>query len=327
MHGDQPIRIHWMGSFNQQIVHYQGFMDFKFTDTKINDNLFRRVINKDTLYIQNGEIILKEKQLPAKAFKVGKVENKISELNSFCTFDIETVSINNVQSPYLICAYYGDFMGGNYIHSFASDLSEVSQEAMFNSFIKQLVDLKNIKYAYAHNLSGFDGILLLKYLIAYEGANVKPLIFNGKLMAIRFKLNDRIIIFKDSFLLLPQSLRKLCASFNVPTIKTHFPFLLTDINYNGHFPDYNLFNDLSRAEYDQLEDNFYANSKTWNFKEEALAYCKIDCKSLFQVLCRFNELVYSEFKVNINASYTLPSLAMRIYKTPPKKLVRIISNS
>ena len=58
MDGDQPIRIHWMGSFNQQIVHYQGFMDFKFTDTKINDNLFRRNINKDTLYIQNGEIIL-----------------------------------------------------------------------------------------------------------------------------------------------------------------------------------------------------------------------------------------------------------------------------
>ena len=49
---------------------------------------------------------------------------------------------------------------------------------MFNSFIEQLINLKNIKHAYAHNLSGFDGILLLKHLIAYPEATVK-LFFNS----------------------------------------------------------------------------------------------------------------------------------------------------
>ena len=50
MDGDQPIRIHWIGPLNQQIVHYQGFMDFKFKDTKINDNLLDKIFNLNKNY-------------------------------------------------------------------------------------------------------------------------------------------------------------------------------------------------------------------------------------------------------------------------------------
>ena len=40
----------------------------------------------------------------------------------------------------------------------------------------------------------------------------------------------------------------------------------------------------------------------------------LDCKSLFEVLVKFNDLVFKEFKINIFSSLTLPSLAMKIYK-------------
>ena len=53
---------------------------------------------------------------------------------------------------------------------------------------------------------------------------------------------------------------------------------------------------------------------TWSFKDEAIKYCKLDCLSLHQILIKFNELIFSNFKVNIEGSLTLPSLAMRIYK-------------
>ena len=41
---------------------------------------------------------------------------------------------------------------------------------MFNNFIKGIVAIKQISYVYADNLSGFDGIFLLKHLIKFEGA-------------------------------------------------------------------------------------------------------------------------------------------------------------
>ena len=206
---------------------------------------------------------------------------------------------------------------------------------------------KDVKYIYAHNFSGFDGIFLLRHLLNYDGGEIKPLIFNGKLMAINFKFTDpssvdntenntenkdnknktkaRTLVFKDSFLLLPLSLRKLCKAFNVSTVKTHFPFLLTDINYSGKFPAFDLYTDLSKQEYFDIKYDF--NDQTWSFREEAIKYCGIDCKALFEVLISFNNLIFNQFKLNIHSSFTLPSLAMKIYKTPPKKLVRIISNS
>ena len=71
------------------------------------------------------------------------------------TIDIETVMVENKQTPYLICGYTPE----NSIESHASDLIENSINQMFSNFITKLLENKNIKYIYAHNLSGFDGIL------------------------------------------------------------------------------------------------------------------------------------------------------------------------
>ena len=210
-----------------------GAKDVKWIDTKISDGvLFKREIEKSIHYVKNGEIIVSEKLLNAKPFKTINAEKQLTHSNTIMTMDIETTIQDNKQTPYLICGYSED----KYIHSFSKDLSLESVKTMFRDFINKLIANKDIKVVYAHNLAGFDGILLLKHLINYPGSNVEPLIFNGKLISIKFiikygKGTKRIIVFKDSLLFLPMSLRKLCTYFKVDEIKSYFPFLLNDINY------------------------------------------------------------------------------------------------
>jgi hypothetical protein len=180
------------------------------------------------------ERILVKKLLGGKAFNL---INKNSELNNkFITMDIETISINSKLTPYLICGYNGT----NYITSYANE--KLDQKELFNSFINQLLTFfsKNRKLTiYAHNLSSFDGIFLMKYL--FQFGKVEPVLLNGKLMSIKVKLSiegyvGKTIIFKDSYLLLPFSLRKLCQQFDTIISKGHLPFKLTNIFYTGILP-------------------------------------------------------------------------------------------
>jgi hypothetical protein len=53
-----------------------GLSDFKWVDTKISDDSFKREIGKSTLYFLNGEIILQKLQLNAKSFKKTRNGNR-----------------------------------------------------------------------------------------------------------------------------------------------------------------------------------------------------------------------------------------------------------
>jgi len=109
--------------------------------------------------------------------------------------DIETITQNNKIVPYLICAYNGI----DYITSFSKNQSE-----LFTNFITSLTGLfykkSNKLIVYAHNLSGFDGVLLMRYLMSF--GKVEPLLHNGRLISIKIKLNTvgnvgKTIIFKN----------------------------------------------------------------------------------------------------------------------------------
>jgi hypothetical protein len=233
--------------------------------------------------------------------------------NNFITMDIETIKLNNQLVPYLILAYNGT----NYINSFSDNLQE-----LFTDFIYKLLTFfkdTNSKTLniYAHNFASFDGIFTLKHLIPF--GIVEPLYFNGKLICIKLKLTiegehyGKVLLFKDSYLLLPYSLRKLAITYNCTEMKGIFPFKLYDIFYSGQFPRFEYFTGITIDQYLLSSQEFL--NKTWNFKDEAIKYCKLDCLILYEVLVKFNELVFNEFKVNINKVLTLPALAMRIYKS------------
>ena len=234
------------------------------------------------------------------------------------TIDIETVLIDNIQTPYLICGYGKDIQ----IESRADSHSVESQDKMFKEFITKLIAVKkknkHLKYVYAHNFGGFDGILFIKHLINYEGSTVKPLIFNNKLMSVRFDFkceghkNKSTLLFKDSYLMLPYALRALCTSFNVNNPKTYFPYLLTILNYIGEYPEFKYFTKISKEIYNSNKDSFRG---LWSFREESLKYCRNDCIALFEVLEKFNALIFDNFKKNVHSTLTLSALAMNIYKS------------
>jgi hypothetical protein len=167
-----------------------GPSDLKWIDTRLSGGGFKREIGKSTLYFMDGEIVLRKQILPAKPFKKSSIDKKV--ITNFITLDIETIRLEDKLTPYLICAYNGS----EYITSYGLD-----QKVLFKSFFDQL--LSNISKGsnltvYAHNLGGFDGIFLMKHLLAY--GKVDPLLFNGKLMSIKVKLNSgSTISFKDIY--------------------------------------------------------------------------------------------------------------------------------
>jgi hypothetical protein len=309
--GNRTFRIDISSDGKQNTVTILGNVDLSWVDTKIDDaisDIFKREIKKSTIYFMDGEIVVRKQVLPAKPFRNLLVEGNI--ISDFLTIDIETINQNGKLTPYLICAYNGV----DYITSYGKD-----QKELFISFFNQL--LSNIKGGvttkiYAHNLSGFDGIFLLKHLLNY--GKVEPLLFNGKLLSIKIKVNTpghkgKIIIFKDSYLLLPLSLRQLCRAFNIEIPKGHFPFKLTNIFYSGIIPRFTEWTGITLSEYDLLLTNY--KGKMWNFQQESIKYCKLDCQVLHEILTKFNELIFNEFKINIHSVLTLPALAMKIYKT------------
>jgi len=189
-------------------VRIQGAINLSWVDTKISaaEDIFSRAIGKSIIYFMGGEKVLSKKVLNAKPFTKVAVDSQLD--SKFITMDIETIKLQDKITPYLICAYNGSESIFSYADS--SLVGEAQQKALFSSFINQLLTFFNNEsktmVVYAHNFSGFDGILLMKHLLNI--GNIKPLIFHGKLMSIKIKLNidgykGKTIIFKDSFLLLP----------------------------------------------------------------------------------------------------------------------------
>jgi hypothetical protein len=179
-----------------------------------------------------------------------------------------------------------------------------------------MTDISKRKYKgykiYFHNFAKFDGYFLVKYLNLLGPC--KPLNHKGKIISCKFRLYESkySFTFMDSLLILPVSLRKLGGFFLVDKIKGYFPFKLADINYKGIVPPMEYFDTISIEEYDNYKKEFI--NKIWDFKEEAIKYCTIDCISLFQILTKFNKLIYKNFKLNFTNHPTLPSLAFNLFK-------------
>ena len=314
-------------------VRILGAANLTWVDTKLaNDIGFIREIGKSTKYFLDGVNVLNKQIIPAKGFKRQPKDRKRDSV--FVTMDLETINLNGKLVPYLINGYNGS----KHITSYVTKSPKVAiqdpelyfnmQADLFSNFMDQLRSPSFVKnkviYVYAHNLSGFDGIFLMKHLLFH--GKVEPLLFNGKLKTIKLTTESgKIIIFKDSYQLLPLSLRKLCKAFNVTAPKGYFPFNLNDVFYTGVLPSFECWTGVSQSVYDGLR--LEMKYKYWSFKAESIKYCKLDCQSLYEVITHFNELIFNEFSVNCHKSLTLPALAMRIYKThfmPEESLFQLL---
>lgn len=104
------------------------------------------------------------------------------------------------------------------------------------------------------------------------------MIYKGKLITLKFSLfsvakggGQYQLIIRDSYLLLPASLRKLCKYFKVDTSKSIFPFKLSDLWYKGPVPNISLFDSISKEEYTNYKNTFI---DLWSFRDESIKYCR-----------------------------------------------------
>lgn len=271
-------------------------------------NNFTRVIGKQTFIITNGEVNFKRVEIKTK-FITKIAKDKVLS-NNILTLDIETRIINNVHSPYCISFFDGTSAWSYYISDYAS-IDEMLINAL-NSIIRPKYEGWNV---YVHNGSGFDFIFLLKHVASL--IKVDLIIKDGKFINIKLSWENGkrkySINFRDSLLMLPSSLRKLAKAFGVES-KGYFPFNFVNnftvpLDYIGHTPNFSYFEGLSLNEYNSLVRN------NWNLREETIHYCEHDCKVLYQILFKFNKLIFNKFSLNIHRFPTLSSLAFGIFRS------------
>jgi hypothetical protein len=241
---------------NDCSLYKKGNLLIKWIDKIIDELTFIREIGKNQYtYVKNinnniYELSLLTVKKSTKFFDtLKKDETKDDKL---ITMDLETMVVNNNHTPFLISWFDGTEVKSYYL----TDYDNV--ESMICTAIKDLTIRKYKNYkVYIHNFAKFDAIFILKYL--NKIGIVDPLIHNGRIISMKFTLNNYTIQFKDSYLILQASLKNLCKSFNVENQKGIFPHNFSNINnlnYIGNVPDISYFYNLSSEEYNNYKKDF-----------------------------------------------------------------------
>lgn len=294
-----------------------------YKDIITDENKFIREIGKNS-YHYNNKLELVSVNKSNRYIKTKSRTNKIN--NNFITLDIETKLVDNIHVPYLISYFDGTVKNSRSF--FLTDYN--SPIEMIQDCILSLCRFKYHKHKiYIHNLANFDGIFLMRAIA--EIGDLKVIMNKEKLISFDFHFkpslftkNEIVLNFRDSYQILLGSLHKLGQSFKVQTIKTVFPYRFineNELNYVGLIPSINFFDNITNDEYLNYCADF--KNKQWNLKNSAIKYCVNDCKSLYEIILKYNLLYFNNFKININEHVTLSSHAFRVYRTHFMKNVKI----
>jgi len=288
------------------------FILLSFKDT-MNDksdlSTFTRTIKRQEYIFEEGKLLLKKIEKNVKFLSSKKKDKYLSD--KIITMDLETRTINERMSAYCVSIYDGKIFKSFYLDDFSND------KEMLRNAIKYLMKRKYDNYkVYLHNFSKFDAIFLLS-IMSDVSKELYPIIRDGRIIDLKFNFSDKYTLyFRDSFLLLPDSLRRLAKNFNVEN-KGIFPYKFVNDNnisldYNGEVPDINYFDNISNEEYISYTSNLFNN---WNLRKETIKYCELDCIVLYQILIKFSRFIYQLFRIDIFKYPTLSSLAFAIYRS------------
>lgn len=284
-----------------------------FLDKIISNNEFIRELGNKTYYFKDNKLYFIYDKLISKQF-ISKARPSQKNIFNIMTLDVETyVDENNNMNIYCISMYDGVNAKSFYLTNY-TDVHSLINDVLKTIFSKKYSG----KSIYIHNSSNFDMIFLYSYIINYSETSVKPILKDGKFIVLDIEFGNITkykVYFKDSFLLLSSSLAKLSKSFNVNYTKDIFPhkFVNKDnLNYIGEVPTIDFFNGISTTEYNEYKSRFNNN---WNLESEAIKYCELDCKALFEVISNFAIKINQKFNVDVSSTPTLPSVAMKTYRT------------
>ena len=166
---------------------------------------------------------------------------------------------------------------------------QLTVDNLFNDIVKFSNNKERI-FIYCHNLSKFDGPLLLQFFLNSKKIKTEKIIRtqNG-LIYIQIKTQNKVIVLKDSLRLMPKSLKKLSLLFSTPR-KTHLPF------------------------------NPRAVSK---LPKSINTYLRSDLKIVNLILRKLDFLITKNFNLNIYSQLSLPSLGVSLLQriNPEKFLI------
>ena len=314
-------------STNENLITFNKISDnsvlFNFIDTLTSNQIIRQYENKKFI-IENETIVLYLNL--SKNSNMNYIKKTAKSARNFfnsklMTLDIETY-LNNKNEMHLYCLsiYNGKFKFSYYLNDFKTITN------LLNKVFKDLFNKYNSgKIIYIHNSSEFDLIFLLKHLVQMPNVELNPIIKDGKFinLEIRYTIKDSdktqyTLTLRDSMLILPSSLSKLAKGFDLKMGKGFFPYSFVNENnldYKGSIPEYKYFDSdkITLSEYENYKSKF--SNKLWILRKEAISYCEQDCVLLYNILNKFGNEIYKEFKVNIYLTPTLPSLAFRIFRT------------
>jgi len=172
----------------------------------------------------------------------------------------------------------------------------------------------------AHNASGYDTRLLFNSLTRRVSTpKLEPLLRGGKFMELKV---NKHLVFRDSLLHIPGSLKKLAIDFLGPNVaqKGHFPHLFNSVeNYNycgpivaKEFFDASYFtSEKDWQEFNAWHDSFEGD---WNFMEQLKLYCRNDVHVLALICKAYDDICMDLHKISPWKSMTSASYGHKISK-------------
>jgi len=264
--------------------------------------LFNMIIKLINLTIKWGVfsiiILLISSPLSSNKSKIRNIYKAITALNpkDICktqigVIDIETVVINGKLYPYAVgIAYLKD--GNKVVKTFYINLSirngDQSTEYRSNEIFKLVCAFIKSNLTgytlYAHNIGKFDGYFIIKPFLTYFGPY--RLLVDKAHAIISMNLPGDIII-KDSYRILPESLKTLGILFETEHQKLEF--------------------DHTKVTVRKIRKGV--------FRAKLLSYLHNDVICLLEVIMKASEMMLHKFNVDIHDSYSTSSLAFRVFRT------------
>lgn len=195
------------------------------------------------------------------------------------TYDIETCDGEKIDDHKYETHLYacGLYIKGKYKQFFEVDDKENIIENMLKS-----IEHRNV-ILYAHNGGKFDMWVILKDILKTNYKVMGSIIKDGRIIQLKIESphkqkdkDKRYITFRDSFTFLSSSLDSLCKEFKTTTQK-----LTGDVDH------------------DKIN---IINCKTDEIKNYVSKYLKNDCKSLYEIINKFNDIIVDKIS---NGRYTI----------------------
>jgi hypothetical protein len=286
----------------------QDFVGLEWVDRKTDSGYIREMNNKTFYFnndnqIENFNIEYSFPTLPEKNIEQ-TYDDKIG------SFDLETYSLNEKGEQVV---YSGGWATKDKCQMFyIGDENCSNAEDLVKSIFKDIFDNNNDGYTfYAHNLSKFDAIFLLKCLRSLDFKLSPKFKDNGVFMCkITNTFTKKSIKILDSQLIFNTSLREVCKNFNTVVQKGIFPYKFVNkdnLFYIGDKPAFKYYRDINKKDWDEIPNN------NWNIKTETLKYLKSDLIGLLDSLFIFSNFIFNKYNANVTNYPTLPSLARGVY--------------